>query len=180
MYYDISVTPPKKMVEAYAKLVNDKLDNTDWEGYCFTFMFNYISASPAATIRRMHQIVRTVFSRLVTRIVNRPNTRRGKERSPIAIFFMDVPDGLRVLDMRDVLVNDGVHMHGVVMIPKKNRLKEPLAQHIKDNKALYLVGNAIHRIDVELITHSSDKATLYAGKAVAKRRFGYDDILVLC
>jgi hypothetical protein len=93
---------------------------------------------------------------------------------------MDVPDGLRVLDKRDVLVNDGVHMHGIIMIPKKNRLKEPPAQHTKNNKVAYSIENTIHRIHVELIEDTSDQATLYAGKAVAKRRFGFDDILVVC
>jgi hypothetical protein len=180
MYHDVPVTHPKEIIEPYAQMVLDKLASADWEGYFFTFMFNYLSGSPKITIRHMHQIVGTFFSRLVTRIVNRPNTRSGKERSPIAIFFMDAPDGLEAMDMRDVTVNDGVHMHGIVMIYKRNRLKDPLGVHIVKNKALYSVGSSIHRIDVRVITHSSDKATEYAGKAVSKRRFGYDDILVLC
>jgi hypothetical protein len=179
MYHNIHVIPPKEIIEAYGQLVKDKLSSGDWEGYMLSVMFNPLPGSPAVTIKCMHQATTALFSKLVTRTVRRPNTRKGKTKTPIGIFFMDIPDGLRVLDTRDVLVNDGVHMHGIIMVPTTSRLKEPLDVHFAKNKSLYQVGTSIHHIDVRSINYASDQATSYSGKAVSKRRFGYDDILIL-
>jgi len=129
MSYYILVTPSKDIVDAYGDLIKEKLKYKDCEAYLLT-LFNPLPGSPAITIKHVHQLITTFYSGLVARIVRRPATRIGKDQRPLAIFFIDAPDGLSVMDKRAVLVNDGMHMYGSMVVIKKSRPKGPLDVHI--------------------------------------------------
>ena len=111
------------------------------------------------------------------RLYRSPGNPIGKSIDYLDFATIELPGPAYI---QDVLINGGVHMHGIVMVPKTSRLKESFDVHIEKNKTLYLIENEIRRIDVKPIKYASDHVTLYSGKAVVKRRFGYDDILVLC
>ena len=97
---------------------------------------------------------------------------------PKAIFVPDVPAYKQSrYTLRDVTVNDGIHFHGVMVVNKQARFKEPLHLFMTDPR--FYVGTKICRIHVEPITSKVVFATDYAGKAIKRERFPIDDVLVL-
>jgi hypothetical protein len=51
----------------------------------------------------------------------------------------------------EVSVNDGIHMHGVMVVPKQTRLEERLDFHFLRKRKLYVKGK-IYRLYAEPIT----------------------------
>ena len=78
----------------------------------------------------------------------------------------------------EVSVNDGIHMHGVMVVHKQTRLKERLDLHFLRKRKLYVTGK-ICRIHAEPITSRAAFVTDYGGKAIKRRRFSTDHVLVL-
>src|SRR5215212_5495706 len=59
--------------------------------------------------------------------------------------------------LRDVAVNDGLHMSGVALIPPGSRLRQRLDHHLRDNKRLYLQPDSpLCRIHAEPITETPE------------------------
>jgi hypothetical protein len=65
-----------------------------------------------------------------------------------------------------------------MVVTTGGRLKEPLDQHFQENERLYVRGNVL-RIHVEPITDKEKFVVDYAGKAIKRKRFSNDDILIL-
>jgi tRNA(Leu) C34 or U34 (ribose-2'-O)-methylase TrmL len=82
------------------------------------------------------------------------------------------------LKVGEVSVNDGIHVHGVMVVPKQTRLKERLDLHFLRKSKLYVRGK-IYRIHAEPITSQAAFVTDYGGKAVKRRRFSTDHVLIL-
>jgi hypothetical protein len=51
------------------------------------------------------------------------------------VFYPDGPCYKREKQaLRDVKINDGLHFHGIILVPTKSRLKVPFLQHLRDKK----------------------------------------------
>jgi hypothetical protein len=66
-----------------------------------------------------------VYSTFITRVVRKPHSEYQKESRPILIGAPDRP----VLKnekqkLKDVKINGGVHLHGILLVPRQSRLKE--------------------------------------------------------
>lgn len=81
--------------------------------------------------------------------------------------------------LRDVVVDDGLHVHGVAFVPPWARLTEPLDVHFERDRARYVADTAIDRIDIAPITHSLVAAVDYALKGAKQGRLGADAVLIL-
>ena len=77
-----------------------------------------------------------------------------------------------------MVINDGLHVHGIVVANRLGRISEPLDVHFERNLEKYLTGNLPH-IDVERITHMAKYVTSYAMKGLKRPMFSPDQILVL-
>jgi hypothetical protein len=64
---------------------------------------------------------------------------------------------------RDVKINGGGHLNGIMTIPAKSRMKEEFSHHIREHWALY-TRNGIRRIHVEPVTHDPYTVADYAMK----------------
>jgi hypothetical protein len=169
---------PTEIVEAYGAWFHKCINNT-WDAYLMTVMFRHIPGSVDAKIRQMHEEINTVYGKLATRVVRKPASASWAHFLPQGLFFPDVPAYRQSRQgLRDVTVNDGLHMHGIMVVTTGGRLKQPLDQHFQQNERLYVKGN-IHRIHVEPITHKEKFVVDYAGKAIKRKRFSNDDILIL-
>jgi hypothetical protein len=152
---------------------------SDWEVYHAVFMFHHIPGSPQEKMRQMHKDISSVYGTLASRVVRKPTSAKFAHLLPKAVFFPDVPCLKREKQpLRDVKVNDGIHVHGIILVPRKNRLKGPLDEHFHQKKKVYVRGN-IARIHLRPITSEELFVVDYAGKAIKRRRFSYDDILIL-
>jgi hypothetical protein len=77
-----------------------------------------------------------------------------------------------------VVINDGLHMHGIGVANRWGRIVEPLDVHFAEKMEEYLTSNLRH-IDVEHITHMAKYVTSYAMKGLKRPTFSTDNILVL-
>jgi hypothetical protein len=175
---DYSSSPQERLIRAYGRWIREHT-MSGWDAYLFTFMFNQLPGSREATIQQMHEEVTVLYKKLVTRVVRKPKLPENAHLLPKGVFFPDGPAYKKEKQrLRDVSVNDGLHMHGIVLATTENRLKEGLDQHFRENRPLYETRK-MYRIHVEPIEHSAVYVTDYAGKGVKTRRFIDDEILVL-
>jgi hypothetical protein len=169
---------PEEIVQGYGSMFH-QLTDWGWDGYLVTVMFRHISGSVDTKIRQMHEGVSTVYGKLASRVVRKPTSKNWAYLLPQGVFFPDVPAYRQSRKkLSDVSVNDGIHMHGIMFATTTPRFKQPLDQHFQENERLYVKGN-IHRIHVEPIIHKEMYVVDYAGKAIKRKRFSNDDVLIL-
>jgi hypothetical protein len=166
-----------ELVRLYGKWIKGYLDTGTWEGYLMTIIFKSLSRVPNP-IEAMHQELFTLYSKIVISVVRNPTRPTWADRLPRGLFLPDSFLGYRKMKSRDALLNDGLHMHGIMIVPKKSRLKCPLDVLIERNKEFHY-GNKIQDIDIRLIEDNSVYVTEYIGKSIQKGRFTADDILIL-
>ena len=77
-----------------------------------------------------------------------------------------------------MVINDGLHVHGIVVANRFGRISEPLDVHFAEKLKAYLTGNLRH-VDVERITDMAKYVTSYAMKGLKRPMFSPDQILVL-
>jgi hypothetical protein len=166
-----------EVVGLYGKWIKGCLDTGIWEGYLMTMMFKSLSKLPNP-IEEIHQEVITLYSKIVIPVVRNPKRPTWADR-PRGIFLPDYFLGHRKMTSSDILLNNGLHMHGTMVVRKKSRLKCPLDDVlIKRSKAFYY-GDKIRDIDIRLIGDNSVSVANYIGKSVQRGRFSADDILIL-
>jgi hypothetical protein len=153
--------------------------NDGWDGYLFTFMFNQLRGTQDSQRTQMHEEITVVYRKLMTRVIRKPNSPKNRDLLPRGVFFPDRPVARKQQHrLRDVSVNDGFHMHGVLVSPSTSRLKVGLDQHFREHRSLYETPK-LYRIDIRPITHNPDHVTQYAGKAFRSWQFTEDDVLIL-
>jgi hypothetical protein len=159
------------ITEAYARWVADHTAQ-GWDAYLATFMFDELPGSVHARIAQMHRHVTAVFSRLVTRTVRKPRSPSWAALLPRGFFAPDLPvPKRRATLVSEPPVNDGLHLHGIILTNGLGRLREPLDRHFEQRT--YRVGR-LRKID-----DNPEYTTAYALKGLKRPCFGADDVLVL-
>jgi hypothetical protein len=96
------------------------------------------------------------YGRLATRTVRNPRSPKWAPLLPKGIFVPDLPVAKKSKqDLRDVVINDGLHMHGIVVANRLGRISEPLDIHFERNLEKYLTGT-LRNIDIKPITRQRD------------------------
>jgi hypothetical protein len=160
---------PHATMEQVYKWTGEYL-SLEWEAYFLTFLFCHIPGPAPEKLRQMHKEIVRFYGTLASWVVRNPRSPKCAYLLPRAVFF---PDGRcykrQKQALRDVSINDGLHFHGLVLVPKKSRLKVPFLQHLRDKR----------RSHAEPIWDHERFVADYAGKAVKRGRVSYDDVLVL-
>lgn len=132
-----------------------------------------------------------VYRTFITRVARRPLSPRSQDSLPVLIIAPDLPVGKTGKPLADVAVNDGLHLHGVLLVPPRSRLPLPADKYFRQNQALYLSGpsnpdgldeprqSRFLRVDVRPIDGPVEPVVAYALKSVARHRFTPDDVPVL-
>lgn len=160
-------------IEAYDQMVSDRIAE-NWEASLITFMFNPTSKYA------MTNSIEHFYERLITRVVKRPKSVNAV--LPMMIVVADLPVHKRQQRMSNLqaLPNDGLHHHGVVLIPPKNNLGKPLKQHVSENKRLYLNDRNISSLDIAPVTTSTTaRMTDYVMKTFKRGKVDYDDAVIV-
>jgi hypothetical protein len=166
------------LIQAYGKWVKQQIDD-GWDAYFFSFLFSQLPGSFGAKTQQMERELLRWYGRLATRTVRKPRSPEWAPLLPKGIFVPDLPVAKRSKqDLRDVVINDGLHVHGIVVATRLGRISEPFDVHFERNLEKYLTGNLRH-IDVERITHMAKYVTSYAMKGLKRPMFSPDQILVL-
>jgi hypothetical protein len=177
---DISQIPTLKLalIHHYGHWVQQQIDD-GWDAYLFSFMFSQLPGSLETKAQQMEREVVRWYGRLATRTVRKPRSPQWAPLLPKGIFVPDLPVFKKSKqDLRDVVINDGLHMHGIVVATRLTRISEPLDVHFAERLEEYLTGNLRH-IDVEHITHMAKYVTGYGMKGLKRPTFSPDNILIL-
>jgi hypothetical protein len=170
-------TPLPKIINGYSQWVQEYVDK-GWNAFLVTFMFKPLGGTDKVALNKMMDEVERVYSTFITRVVRNPNSEYHKESRPILVAVPDRP----VLKnekqkLRDVKINGGVHMHGILLVPGRSRLKEGVEAHFKRYENCY-VRNSLLRLNVKSIQSNPQEVVGYAFKSVKNRLFNCDDILI--
>jgi hypothetical protein len=142
-------------------------------------MFNHVSGLPAARLKAMQDSVDRFYSTLITRIVRNPNSVHQLRLRPRMLTAPDYPVFKHdKIGLRDATVNDGLHMHSILAVPLKSRLKEDVASHVERKKHLY-VKRPLYSINFALIEGNAYDVTDYAMKIVKRGRCRWEDVFFL-
>lgn len=122
------------------------------------------------------------YRRFVTRAMRRP-TVPGVDL-PVLIVPPDLPVGKSVKSLREVVLDEGVHVHGVLLVPPRSRLRVPADEHVRSLQQFYVSpGGSAHRcvsaVDLRSVEHGVERVVSYALKGLARGRFSLDCLLVL-
>ena len=121
-----------RVIKEYGKWIRSYW-NRGWKVYFFSVVFNQIPGSRERKREQMFQEINWVYNRLLTRLFKKPRSWRWHSVLPNAVFVLDRPipkDKKRKQTLRHLLPNDGLHVHGLVVVkPGYGKIKEPLDQH---------------------------------------------------
>jgi hypothetical protein len=82
------------------------------------------------------------------------------------------------IGLQTATVNDGLHMHSILAVPLKSRLKEDIASRVTRMSYLY-VKSPLRNIHFQPIENNIKGVTDYAMKAVKRRRRRWEDVFFL-
>ncbi len=119
---------------------------------------------------------------MARRVVRKPRSAKGLKKAPRVFAFVDRPVSKRDRPtLEDVKINDGLHVHAVVLVPKKSRLQTGLKNHVEERQALYLGHHGrLRRVHVARIDAGTEAQVVdYTMKTWRGRRMGMDDVLML-
>jgi hypothetical protein len=109
------------VLDGYARLVRQRVE-AGWLAYLATMMFDHVPGSTSFVLAQMRDEVDRFYRRLVTRVVRRPAGASSAGRLPILIAAPDLRVSKTGKSLRDVRVNDGLHLHGMLLVPPVSRL----------------------------------------------------------
>ncbi len=87
-----------------------------------------------------------VYRTFLTRVVRRPLSPSSAGELPIVVVAPDLPVGRRGKAVAGVAINDGMHLHGVLLVPSRSRLPLPADEHFRREQAQYARDRS--RLDV--------------------------------
>jgi hypothetical protein len=150
-----------------------------WDVFFVTFMFEQIHGSTATRLKEMQDCVCRFYSKLITRVVRKPNSRLQLHLRPKMLAIPDYPVPKRTkMSVRDAAVNDGLHVHAILGLPNESRLKEWLPAHVERKKRVYL-RRPLSSMDFQPVTRTLAKVVDYGLKSIKRHRCRWEDVLIL-
>jgi hypothetical protein len=151
-----------------------------WQPQLATLMFSHLPGKPNAVLAQMFDEAERVYRTFVTRVVRRPLATRSVGDLPIMITAPDFPVGKTNKPLAQVVLNDGLHLHAILLVPPRSRLPISAPEHFRQHQALYVRDRSrLDRIDVRPIENGIERAVEYVLKSLRRRRFSMDDLLLL-
>jgi hypothetical protein len=176
----IDYSAPKLLIAAYGDWVKKQISR-GWKGYLATFMFDQLSGGEKAIRAQILKQVEQFYSTLVTRVERKPRSVARQPFLPKLIACLDLPKGTGyVWTLEDVVVNDGWHLHAIVLIPGTSRLQTGLIKHIREHSHCYIHEfSRIRKIHVKRIKNRPLHVTDYVLKRMKRDGSVQDDLLIL-
>jgi hypothetical protein len=169
----------RRLIVGYASLLQQRVKNDGWNPYLLTFMFRHLPGKQSVQLVAMEQAIVRFYSTLLTRIVRNPHSAFQQSQRPILIAAPDYPafkhDKQKI---SDIATNDGLHMHGMLVVPWKSRMKEDTISHLQRYTRLY-VKDPFIRINISEIEDNIGRVGDYVFKSIKTERCSWDDIIVL-
>jgi hypothetical protein len=166
-------------ISHFTELIEKRVTGDGWNAYLMTFMFHPLSGSTQAKLQSMKDAVYRFYATFLTRVVRKPKSVFHAGDRPLLFAAPDYPVPKRKKQSpSDFAINDGLHFHGIMVVPLKSRLKEDLIGHLQSRFLTY-VKSPLKRIETALIENRAGFVTDYAFKSVKRNRFSVDDVILL-
>jgi hypothetical protein len=169
------------VLEGYRKWVC-KLQAQGFDAYLLTLEFRPLRGGPSAMLDQMKLAIQQFYSRILTDIVRiRARRRPPLDGFPPLIAAPDMPVGKYNGNSGSPAsrINDGIHWHAIMLIPRRNILNASLDQHIAAQHSRLVKDTALISIHAKPITRTPEKVVRYVMKCIERLRFGGDDIEIL-
>lgn len=169
----------KRAVSGYGEWVEGRIAE-GCTAYLLTFMFNPLPASSQTErITLMHADIEAFYGRLARRFANHPKKPSQRAMLPTLIASPDLPVFKHQKGgLIDVAVNDGLHVHGVLLRPAVSRFEGRLEAWLYENDIRLMRDTRLRFIHIVKIDRTPGSATRYALKALGAR-IEMDSLLVL-
>jgi hypothetical protein len=151
------------VISWWSREIEERVRDHGWNAFLVTFMFNHIPGSPAEPpakkLKIMQDSVSRFYSKLITRIVRQPNAIEQLFNPPRMMVAPDYPVYKHEkIGLEAATVNDGLHLHAILAVPLKSRLKEYVVSHVERKPYLYLKP-PIRKIHFEPIESNTRRVT---------------------
>lgn len=168
-----------EIVREYGSWLEEKRKK-GWDVYLFSINFQPLPGGRQAKLDQMYGEIIGLYAKLCTRVVRKPRSPKWAQWLPVGIFLPDLPvHKKKKAKIQDLVINDGLHFHGLMACHRFGRLSESLVDHFTTNSNLYLTDR-IREIDVvEIDAGLRFKVTDYALKGLTNQKFGGEDLLIL-
>lgn len=163
-------------------LVNHGRDDDLYYGSLVTLMFDHVSGDFSRRRSIMLDEADRVYNTLIRHCVRNTRSPSQRKKLPIALFALDNKLGSfkRPRSIRLHNANDGLHVHGVVLVHVNCRLRRHLADHIGAHENHYVRDDRpLSRIHLRPIRSAADETTDYALKSLKGKLPDIDNLIVL-
>jgi hypothetical protein len=171
----------KQIISAYGDMIKERIER-GWDGYLISLMFNNIGGSKDTKIKVMQSEVERVYDNVARWSIRNYKKLIQRPKLPIWIVAPDFPVFKhQKMDLEDVTVNDGLHLHAMAAHHPHSRLKEKdLVEHFRLNQEHYVQrGCPLRRVHAERIVTNPGYVVGYGFKSVQKGRVKYDDAVMV-
>jgi len=142
-------------------------------------MFHQIPGGKKAKLRSMNDALYRFYKTFLTRVIRNPHSAFHQDQRPLFFAAPDYPVPKHDKEwLSDIAINDGLHMHGILVVPLQSRLKKDLIGHIQQYRRLYLPP-PLRRIHIRGIEGNFGRVSDYICKSIKKGRNTWDDVIIL-
>ena len=151
-----------------------------WSPSLLTFMFAAMRGEHVAIRRRQAHEVEKIYGRVVTRLMRRPLASSSVGKLPIWLGSSDVPIYKHAKDARrDVMINDGLHVHVLALTPPEVRLKSNFVAFVEANQRLLTLGPSCIRVHAVAVIYDVPGTFRYAMKTAMRLPDNDDGFFIL-
>lgn len=171
-----------RLIQEYANFIQRHVDD-GWTAYLMTLMFKCLPGRFDTKIHQMEDEVMRVYSTFITRVVRNPKTSLALGRMPIFLGCPDLPypkTKQKTSRLQNSNFNDGLHVHGILLVPRKSRLKIGTKKHFRLNRNMYVTKeHKVERIQLRKVTTDAKRPTTYALKSFRRGWLSSEQLIVL-
>src|ERR1035438_9011665 len=125
------------VLAGYTTLVQKRVD-AGWQAHLLTMTFLHLPGSSKAVLDQMRNEAERFYRRFLTRVVRRPRQASSTGELPILVIAPHVPVGKSDKPLLEVVLNLGVHLHGLLLVPQLSRLRSPADEHVRTFQPFYV------------------------------------------
>jgi hypothetical protein len=172
------------LINGYGEWVQSLFDD-GFRMYLVTFKFNQIPGSSEYKWREMLKEVEYQFYPTLIKHVERQPMKPSRQCNlPRLMAAPDLPvaKSSKKLSVKDVTINDGLHVHAIIAMPSTMRHYQgcKLKDLVRDNRHRFIGDfTSISDIDVRRIKHHPKRVADYVLKYAKRNPAIIDEILIL-
>jgi hypothetical protein len=171
-----------EVVQGLVEMIVGRVFLEGWNPHFLTFQFHQLPGNANHILARMRTEIEIFYRKLISRVQRFPRTRLGFLNSPILLASGDVPiPKHKKRTIAEVTINDGLHQHGILLLPSTSRLRTDLATHFTQEQERYRKGSHISSVSVDPIelTHRDVETVVrYTCKGWVEGRLGFDESIL--